>query len=314
MAKRNKKFGKRFFSIPKMPDLHIPWGTIRRKLRDWCVSGWQVSREPARRTGRHLFALGAFVFVVLLIHHELLAVLKSDRRYTIDPGPGPVVKRPNWVGAGENPGPGAMVDGPKTLLDEDLVGRVGRSLEKNPWVRRVISVDRVFPDSIRVRYEVRQPQLAVWLPQGYVLVDADKVRLPGQYSDLPVALELPVVGGVRGEAPEAGKVWKNKTLDACREMARLCRDVPVLAALRVDRVEMLSRSENMVLQTQSGCNLYWGKAPAMAGAGELPIEEKIGHLRRVLSHYPGLAGLQEVTVFGRRPTILKRDFTNARGR
>ncbi|MHC4606591.1 MAG: cell division protein FtsQ/DivIB [Planctomycetota bacterium] len=195
-----------------------------------------------------------------------------------------------------------------------MVRRIGEALESNPWIRRVKSVERVYPDKVRVRFEYRTPSLAVRTAKGFILVDEELVRLPGQYPDTPDDMKFPEIVGVPGAPPKAGRVWTISAMRAGREMAEICASWPTLRALEIRSVDVSNEWGNILLQTGNGCAIHWGRAPGSAGRGEPTVEQKIAILHRVLDEHPNLDDLEAVRVFGGHPTVQVRDDCRVRNR
>ena len=89
-------------------------------------------------------------------------------------------------------------------VDPELCRLIGRQLEQNAWVRSVKSVRRFGGGTIEVRCRYRTPVAMVQDRAGFVLVDEERVRLPGRY---PYAAEAPgwlLIQGVGQAAPEPG--------------------------------------------------------------------------------------------------------------
>lgn len=272
---------------------------------DWDKVGARIGGFASRhRTlGRALAFAGAFALVVLLIHREVYAFLTRRGSYAV-----PDIRTavaPTWSGR-----QGVEVvkidNGGANLFDEALVAKVGKSFEDCAWIKRVVAVERVFPDQLRVRFEYRRPHVAVRCENGYVVVDADGVRLPGVYADPPPCERSVQVAGVGGRAPEAGKAWDAPALKAGMALADLVDATPLLTQLRVREVNVANhggrldpRMSEAVFSTASGVELAWGRTPDTARFGDPSPAEKLENLREVMAAYPDLAGLRRVKIYFR---------------
>jgi hypothetical protein len=278
-------------------------GKMLSRLRkyDWdrlaARTGALASRHKAWGA-RALFAAG-FGLVVLLVHREVFSFIVQRPSYKV-PGVRAAVAPPWSGGQGEEL---VRVEGQGSIFDPELIGRVGRSFEQCAWVRKVTSVERVFPDQVRVRFEYRRPHVAVRRENGFVLVDAEAVRLPGVYAQVPPCDRAAVVGGVTAKVPEAGRRWEDAALAAGLAMADLAHEDPLLKKLGVKEVDVANhggrldpRRSELQLVTGTGCQLAWGRAAKDARFGEPTVEEKLDSLRGVLAAYPGLQGLKRVSV------------------
>lgn len=266
---------------------------IRSRIVGIIAGLWRRHRPDLLKRGVQTLAAGAGVLVVLLIHRELYSMLAQQRDYAV-----------------ELPGS----DTRSTSLDDELVGRIAAALHRNPWIRRVERVERVYPNHIKVRYEFRQPALSVKTRQGYVLLDRDLVRLPGLYPTLPEKVRTLTVEGIREAPPEPGRVWAGSALRPAVELALICSQNELLRRIDIASVDCSRASGPVLLKTRTGCVIHWGRAPSDSGPDELPVARKLHHLRRVLAYYPNLEDLDSVRIFAEgNLTVTLRDRSNARG-
>jgi len=246
----------------------------------------------------------AFALVVLLVHREVYSFIVGRRQFTVPKVD--LVVAPKWVKADSQGVELVRVgkDG-ASLYDPGLVERVGKSFEECPWIRRVTAVERVFPDQLRVRFDYRIPEAAVKRQGGYVIVDAEGVRLPGVYVDPPASCARTVeITGVASLPPGPGREWDDPALKAAIRLAGFAQEDPLLARLKVREVDVSNfggkadaRKSEVTFVTASGCAIAWGRAPGGGKFGEPSIEEKLENLRSVLAAYPGLHGIRTVKVY-----------------
>ena len=256
-----------------------------------------------RTVWRALVFAAGFAFVVLLIHREVYSFLTRRGSYTV-----PDIRTavaPAWS---DRQGVEIVkIDNAGTnLFDEALVAKVGKAFEDCAWIKKVTSVERVFPDQLRVRFEYRRAHVAVRCENGYVAVDSEGVRLPGVYADPPPCERAVQVAGVGGRAPEPGKVWESAALKAGMALAEYVESTPLLARLKVREVNVANhggrldpRTSETFLTTASGIELAWGRTPDTSRFGEPSPEEKLENLREVMAAYPDLAGLRRVKIYFR---------------
>ncbi|HYF01657.1 MAG TPA: hypothetical protein VEJ18_22240 [Planctomycetota bacterium] len=260
-----------------------------------------------RGAGRALLFAAGFAFIVLLVHREVYSFLTRRSVYAV-----PELKTavgPSW--ADRHGVELVKIDGPSTnLFDPDLVARVGAAFESSAWIKKVTAVERVFPDQLRVRFEYRQPHVAVKRDNGYVLVDAEGVRLPGVYVDPPTCERRTVVAGLASAPPAPGRRWEEPALRAAIEMADFVQQTPLLARLNVREINVANfagrldpRQSEITLVTRNGCELAWGRGAAQARYGDLTPEEKLENLREVLAAYPDLQGLRRAKIYFRGRTV-----------
>ena len=242
----------------------------------------------------------SFAFVVILVHREVYSFVVQRPRFSVPPMRTAVA--PAW--ADRQGVETVRVDAPgATLFDRDLVERVGKSFESCPWVRKVTSVERVFPDELRVKFEYRRPHVAFRRSNGFVVVDAEGVRLPGVYVEPPSCDRKVAVVGAVSLPPEPGRVWNDPAVKAGLEMADYVHRTALLKRLEVKEVDLSNlggridpRRSEVALVTSNGCAIYWGRLPSNPRFGDPTPAEKIENLREVMAVYPGLGGLRGVKV------------------
>lgn len=255
-----------------------------------------------RRAGRAILFAGGFALVVLLVHREVYSFLARSRRYNLPRVETAVA--PAWADrTGEEVVRVDLGDG-GSLFDAGLVERVARAFESSPWIRRVLAVERVFPDRLRVRFEYRRAHAAVRRADGHVLVDSDGVRLPGVWADPPTCDRPAVITGIASAPPAPGKVWDDPALRAGLAMADFAHGDPILRRLGVKEVDVANfggrldpRRSEVALVTAGGCVVHWGRDPSQPRFGDPSTDEKLENLREVLAVYPDLAGLRSVKVY-----------------
>ncbi len=258
----------------------------------------KVSALAARALGasRPLLFAAAFVLVVLLVHREVYSFILERPQYQVPPIEAAV--SPGWAG-----GQGVEVVrvdcGGASLFDAALVDRVGRAFEANPWVRRVTAVERIFPDRLRVRYEIRRPHVAVRRTNGYVVVDVDGIRLPGVYAEPPPRDRAAILAGVPSLPAEPGRAWEDASLRAGMEMAEFVHSSAFLGRLGVREIDVANaggridpRRSEITLVSSGGCAIQWGGLPSRPRFGEPSSREKLENLREILTLYPALEGLR----------------------
>lgn len=251
---------------------------------------------------RGLYVAG-LALVVMLVHREVFAFIAQRRQFSAPPIKTALV--PRWATSqGQEM---VRIDGAgRSLFDPQLVEKVGRTFESNPWVRRVTSVERVFPDQLLIKFEYRRAHVAVRRENGFVLIDRDGVRLPGVYATPPACDRAVQVTGVASLPPEPGQAWKDDALAAAVAMADYIPASSLLGRLGIREVDVANyggrldpRRSELSLMTSGGCMLAWGRTPSTSKFGDLSTEEKLENLREILAVYPDLNGLKRVTLYFR---------------
>ncbi len=166
--------------------------------------------------------------------------------------------------------------------EPELCRRLAANLAESGWVAGVERVRRLSDRRIEVRCRYRTPFAMVQSDGGFLLVDSYGVRLPGRY---PYSPRLPLVQGVGGGAPEAGREWTAKDLSAALGVLSRLRAEPfadqVTAVLvhnyggRRDR-----HAAHLELATdRAGGRIIWGSAPGEE-IEENSAAQKLAILRR----------------------------------
>jgi hypothetical protein len=269
-----------------------------------------AQRPGLAKLGWRLAAAGSLVFIVLLVHRSVYQMVMEAPQFRMPKSNSRAAVAPRWADPAAAEGVVTLPVDRAHLMDPDLVGEVAGSFSRNPWVRRVVAVERLFPDQVRVRLEMRAPRLAVRTLRGYALVDGDGVRLPGVYARPPVrAME---VLGAAGAPPAPGRRWEGAEIAAALEMASLAGGEEILRALRIRAVDVSNlngrrdaKSPDLALLAASGASIGWGRAPSSARFGEPAIGEKLDNLRRAVENYPGLEGVASVKVHQKGPALIK---------
>lgn len=217
-----------------------------------------------------------------------------------------LVKGPDWmtpairteVSAGLLPG-----DFPQqfSLLDEDIAQQIAAAYEKCLWVERVDRIVKHDPRAdpktppLEVFLKFRRPAAMVKYRDGYCLVDAKNVRLPGVYSEprLGAAHFLEIVG-VTSVPPAPGQVWGDPALQAGVRVVDAVdakRDAFRLVAVDVSNFggrRSRAETEISLLTARSTC-IKWGKAPSPEADAldEKTPDEKVAYLDFVYKRMNG---------------------------
>ncbi len=277
------------------------WEPVRRIGWEKLAARVGKAASKHRAAGRALLFAGGFALVVLLIHREVYSFIAGRPQYAV-----PEIRSAVAPGWAERYGVETVRVGATSLFDPELVGRVGLAFESCPWIRRVVSVERVFPDQLRVKFEYRRAHVAVRRADGYVLVDEDRVRLPGVFADPPDCARAAVVTGL-GSAPSGpGKRWDDPALAEAMATADVVHGNDLLRGLGVREIDVSNfggksdpRRSELLLVTRNGCELAWGRTPSTARYGDATLEDKLENLREVLAAYPRLEGLRRVKLYFR---------------
>jgi cell division septal protein FtsQ len=160
-----------------------------------------------------------------------------------------------------------------------------------PWVRKVHAVRKYFPNRLEIEMALRTPVGWAESRGTLHLVDADGVCLPRTASarDGTEFAGLPVFTGLTKDAPEAGKPWADESLRAGLSLAGLIQYSGHPATERVVRIDCKANQaavvENIVVFTDKGTAIYWGKPSYASNPLELAPEKKLANLLGLLEYY-----------------------------
>ena len=169
----------------------------------------------------------------------------------------------------------ALLGGSCSIFEDDLALRVSDAYRRSPYVRRVRTVRKEFPNRLDIRLEMREPfaliRLARNAGKAYVVDEEGVVLSKRVYRLTPERLAglLPsvVVSGARGY-PCPGRVWGDVAVQEGVKMLRLCRE-QFLDEVEVAEIEVTraARRDGTVsadawLVLKGGTRVQWGSTPS----------------------------------------------------
>ena len=212
------------------------------------------------------------------------------------------------------------LDGPLSLMDDDLAERIFRAFARHPWVAKVIRVNK---QNLKVELVYRRPACMVEVPGGLLPVDGEGILLPPVDFSSNEAAGYPRLTGVeRGPTAAPGSRWPDAKVLGGAEIAAVVG--PAWGAMRLQRIVPLpadpaasvtergnsgrrSAEPFFALLTRGGTRILWGYAPGANAMGELPAAEKLARLQRYLTDHDTLEGRQgqpqELDVRTMRPSV-----------
>jgi len=170
----------------------------------------------------------------------------------------------------------------RAWIEADLCERIARVLDGIVWVRQVERVRRLPSGRVEVRCRYRTPVAMVQDGREFVLLDAERVRLPGRYPYSPGWILLQ---GVQTPAPAAGQRWDAPDLVAAMEIAVRLADEPFAEQLTAVRVHNFGgRADALAAHVElatdrAGGRIIWGSALGREVEENAP-EQKVALLRR----------------------------------
>jgi hypothetical protein len=250
------------------------------------------------------FALvGASLYVVLLMHRKIYGEMQAAPAYRVRLEEFQWTHRPAWATQDVTiylPVDDALGRSARGCKPE-LVAEVGRRLERNPWIRSVTEVRRIYPNRLEARVEIRRPIAYVLRGTRGLFVDRDGVRLP----DIHVGAQLPLgcyeVVGVDGAVPAVGSAWRHPGVRAALDVVAALNTYRVDRALALCRIDVTNiggrrdpRASEILCWTPQGVPVAWGRPSGTTQFGENPVDVKMRHLALALEAFPGLQNLDGV--------------------
>jgi hypothetical protein len=252
--------------------------------------------------------VGVFAGGSYLAWVKLKAKILSSPEYHVGPEQVEITPLPDWIHSDIraevfcNP----TLDGPLSIMDDGLVGRIAKAFEGHPWVARVGRVSKHHPALVKVEIVYRQPVCMIEMPGKAWAVDAEGVVLPSEDFTLVEATQCypHVVGIDRPPAVPPGRPWQDLKVIGGAEIAAVL--APVWDAMRLYRIvpradaagsagsvpSRRSTEPQFTLLTHSGTQIHWGYAPRANVPGELPAAEKVALLRQYWAQHDTFDGPQ----------------------
>jgi hypothetical protein len=219
--------------------------------------------------------LGAALVLAGLIFggQALRSLLKRHDRYTtafadIDCPPPPGLGRPQFLAEVRQ-----RADLPERLpvLDDELAMRLKTAFAVHPWVEDVEDVQVGRDRQIQVKVRYRLPALAVPLADGVRAVDGHGILLPATAD----TTGLPVWRGPSSlPAGKPGEAWGDPALEAAANVAGCLR--PYQEKIHVAKT--LTTAGEVLLTTQAGSRILWGRPPGKEKEGEAAASVKCDRL------------------------------------
>jgi len=169
-----------------------------------------------------------------------------------------------------------------SVFTPELATHVARGYGRCPWVRRVVSVEKVFPNHLEIVLDLREPYAVVRCAKTgrYYCVDDEGVVLSTKVYRLTrdrLTPLLPLIVAYDTEiSPVPKERWRDITVLEGIKMLRLYREqfageVPI-TDIEVKKVHLADGAAYanawLVLdsETQSRTRIFWGRTPSASGS------------------------------------------------
>ena len=228
----------------------------------------------------------------------------AQPQYRLNPSKLEVTEQPTWIHSDVKQN--ALTAGQlheANLLDKELVLQVKQAFGVQPWVKRVLRVNKRYPSTVEVDLEYRRPVAMVEVPagmfpgydyEGLLPVDEEGYLLPVEISEQE-AQQFPKIGGIDASpAGPPGSPWGDPRIAAAAQIVRLLEDV--WDPLELYKIDIPGRQpavedslgDDFILVTRKRRHYTWGSAPGQEHSGEDRAEQKAMGLKNFLEKHGSL--------------------------
>ncbi|MFQ5862702.1 MAG: cell division protein FtsQ/DivIB [Candidatus Brocadiales bacterium] len=204
----------------------------------------------------------------------------------------------------------------RSLFEKDLTKKVAKIVEGSPWVLKVCSVKKVFPNKLSLELELRRPSAVLRKNGAFYLLDDEGMVLPTRYySWLSDQGKTPYIQSAHvRKTPRAGKRLDDPGIKAGIELIKFLKTnnaqrllgIKVVDVSNVGRGRTLGESD-IVLWTKDGVAIKWGCPPLCQQVDELSDSEKLKNLYSVVkAEGSRLAHMEYVDVRWKTPRGKRR--------
>ncbi len=170
------------------------------------------------------------------------------------------------------------------LRRDDLVA-ASDALLRTGWITKVHQVRRVEPELVQIDAQFAEPFAVVRDAEGDHLVDDAGRLMPRTFPIGGAAKLIPIVGVELDRPANPGSLWDGADLTAALRLLRYVNEKPWRAQTAVIDVSNYLDGQPMLLITDRGCEIVWGRGPNDPTAGEVTTDQKLQYLDYHHSEY-----------------------------
>ncbi|MEE9602528.1 MAG: hypothetical protein V3V75_04430 [Thermoguttaceae bacterium] len=251
---------------------------------------------PARTLTLLVLLLALFSGGAYMVWRNVKEPLLRSAGYMVTPRNVEITPPPPWIHSSirEDVFRDASLDGPLSIMDDDLTDRISTAFSLHPWVAKVLRVSKYHPARVTVELVYRRPVCMVEVTDGLLPVDEQGVLLPvGDFSPIEASRYPRLVGVNTDPVGPVGTRWGDARVVGGAEIASALG--PVWEQFKLHRIVPLSTGTRRATDdyvyaifTRGGTRIIWGRAPGVNAPGELPPGEKIARLKWVAQQDGGL--------------------------
>lgn len=289
----------------------------------WLVKLLRVLAGPGRRTVLATLLVVAFLGGWYLVWLQVRTRVLASDDYLLSPENVDITPLPDWIHTDvrEQVLRDASLDGPLSIMDDDLCERIADAFSLHPWVAKVGPVRKYHPARVVVQLQWRRPVCMVQRGDELLPVDVEGVLLPrADFSQVEQARYPRLVGIDTAPIGPVGTRWGDgRVVDGAEIAAAFGPTWQQLALDRIVPASSAAYSEETTYElfTRSGTRILWGRGPASKMPSEIPAVDKVARLRQYAAEngsLDGPGGPQVLDVRTMRPLAAAPPRTAARPR
>lgn len=251
------------------------------------VKSFRYLIGPGRRLALAVLVLAVFFAGWFIVWRRVRDRVLSSPDYVLGAEDIQTTPRPEWIrrDVAAEVFRDASLDGPLSIMDEGLAGRLAAAFALHPWVAKVVRVTKSHPARVEVELVWRRPVCMVQMGQDLVPVDAGAIVLPrGDFSPVEAAAYPRLEGIDTAPVGPPGTRWGDGRVMDGAEMAAAFG--PLWGELKLDRILAVAPpggaadEPSYEVFTRGGTRVLWGRGPASKAPSELPAADKVARLRQ----------------------------------
>lgn len=262
--------------------------------------GWW-SRNPDSRKFIFQFVVPLAVIVGMLTFGARMAFayVRAMPQFRLDAGHLVMDNRPHWLkqDAAQSIHMKAFRRQDLSIFDPELVSKVSAEYARDPWVLKVVSISKMFPNQVNVGLVLREPVGRVSSELGTYLLDINGivVDILNPSHDMNYR-HLPMIAGWESEPPLRGDLWDDPSIAAALGVSKVLLDEKFTEALGVEQINVCNfkgrkdpRESEIVIHLHEGNQIHWGRG--INTYGEVPLHEKLKKIRECAAKAQGSINL-----------------------
>jgi hypothetical protein len=217
----------------------------------------------------------------------------SSGEYVVGPQEVIITPLPDWIHSDirSEVFRNASLDGPLSIMDDDLAERIRNAFSLHPWIGKVHNVTKHHPARVEVELVYRRPICMVEIRGDLLPVDIQGVLLPrGDFSPIEAGRYPRLVGIKTVPAGTVGESWGDPRVVGGVEIAAALGDA--WDELKLSQIVPsgplntgIAESPTYTLVTCGGKQIPWGRPPSAEALGELPAAAKVARLKEYAAEH-----------------------------